>query len=248
MAGDLLGKRSGTTQINSSQSPWPVQQPYLTDVFSQAQGLYNKGAYSGPFAGQSNPYSQMAQQYATDPNSLTAQSGNQLSSTISGQYLSPDSNPYLRASVEDALGLAGSAFAKQYGGAAGNNLGNSGYQESLARGLGAVATNAYSGAYGQERQNQLNAAAIAPGVDQQRLAALYGADARTQLEAQAQQQAYMSPWSNLANYRNAIAGNYGATATTEQPYFNNQAANALGLGLSGMQAYGLGKDFGWWGV
>jgi hypothetical protein len=45
---------------------------------------------------------------------------------------------------------------------AGQNLDNSGYQEALARGLGGVATNAYSNAYGQERQNQQAAAGMIP--------------------------------------------------------------------------------------
>lgn len=221
MSGNLFKGSTGTTQTQSA--PWSVQQPYLADTFAQAQGLYNRGPYQSPFT------SSIIQQ-GTNPNSATALGQQQLASTIQGNYLTPDTNPYLKASVQDALGLAGSTFAGQYGGPAGANLNNSGYQEALARGLGAVATNAYSNAYQQERGNQLAASQAAPGIDQGRIANLNAADL-------AAQQAYMSPWSNLANYRNAVAGAYGGTQQT--PYFTNPASNAIGLGIGAGTIYSL---------
>src|SRR6185312_1689486 len=166
--GSLLSKgggSSGSTTTTQNTSPWTGVQPYLLDLFKQSQGVANRT----PFDYAASPFTTQAQnltvQKALDPNSLVGQSQGLLGNTISGQYLSPDSNPYLKASVQDALGLAGSAFAKQYGGPAGQNLGNSGYQEALARGLGATATNAYSNAYNTERQNQLQATQLAPSMD-----------------------------------------------------------------------------------
>lgn len=230
MSGSLFGGSAKTVQTSSNTSPWAPQQPYLQDVFGQAQNLFNRGSYQSPFLSQ-------MQQQGTDPNSATALGQRQLSSTIQGNYLTPDSNPYLKSSVQDALGLAGSAFAGQYGGAGGNNLGNSGYQEGLARTLGQVATNAYGQAYGQERQNQLAASQAAPGVDMGRLGMINAADMATQ-------QAYMSPWSNLANYKNAVSGNYGGQTQAQEPYSSNPLANILGLGLGG---FGLGKGLGLFG-
>jgi hypothetical protein len=162
--------------------------PYLSYGLGQAQNIYNANQ------NQSNPTFNAGEGYLQD--------------TLGGKYLSPDSNPYLRESVNNALGLAGSAFASQYGGAAGQNLDNSGYQEALARGLGGVATNAYSNAYGQERQNQQAAAGMIPA-----------------FSSFAAQQPYMG----LQNYMAAINpalqfGNQSQSGTqqNQQPYYHEQ--------------------------
>lgn len=230
----IFGGGGSTVNTVQNADPWSGVQPYLHDLFGQAQGLANRA----PFGYQASPYTQQAQQLtaqkALDPNSLTAQSQGVLGNTISGQYLSPDSNPYLKSSVQDALGLAGSAFAKQYGGAAGQNLGNSGYQEALARGLGATATNAYSNAYQNERQNQLQATQLAPSMDYANLHALGGVGAQQEARAQSQ---YNSPFQNLQAYQQMISGQGGGTTQGQSPYFTNPLANALGLGLGGTALY-----------
>lgn len=228
MSGSLFGGKSSntTTTQNTVSDPWSAQQPYLKDVFGGAQNLYNAGPYQGPYLGPNSGYSAQGQQMASD---------------IATGKIGPNinDNPYFQASMKDALGMAGSAFAGQYGGAAGQNLGNSGYQESLARGLGATATNAFSNAYQSQLGNMYQGAnaLMQAGTSQ---------ETRGDAQAMAQQQAFMSPWSNLANYRNAIAGNYGGTSsgTTQSPYFTNPAANALGMGAAGMGIFGMGKSFG----
>lgn len=198
--GGLFGTEQGTVPYNnsfnntSSSTPAAFAMPYLTHGLEQAQSIYD--ANQSPSMGLTNS----AQGYLQD--------------SISGKYLSPDSNPYLKASVTDALGQAGSAFAGQFGGAAGQNLNNSGYQEALARGLGGVATNAYSNAYGQERQNQQAAAGMIPA-----------------FSSFAAQQPYMG----LQNYMSAISpalqfGNTtnAGTQQNQQPYFQNNTATTLG--------------------
>jgi hypothetical protein len=163
----LFGTSKGT--MSTTNSPWAPAQQHYKNIFADAQSLYNKGP---------------------------TQAQGVLSDTISGKYLNPSSNPFLAQSVNDALGLAGSAFAGQYGGAAGSQLGNSGYQEGLARTLGNVATNAYSQNYGQERQNQMAALSMDPA------------------------------WANLQQYKSAITTPFG---TQQQPYFQNNTANTLGI-------------------
>jgi hypothetical protein len=203
----------GSTQTTSSAAPWEAAQPYLRDLFGRA----NTQSYMGSQA------EDLMKQRALDPNSLTAQAQGQLGQTISGQYLSPDSNPYLRASVQDALGLAGSTFAGQYGGAAGQNLGNSGYQEALARGLGATATNAYSNAYGQERQNQLNAMQMAPSLGNADLAQLAAAE--------------QMPWQRFQSLQQLLSGAGGGSSSTQTPYYTNPMATAMGMGIGGLSLY-----------
>jgi hypothetical protein len=244
MSSDLFDSARGRPELQdrtASQSPWGPQQGYLTDVFNQGQNLYNQG----PTNYQASPLTTQAQSIVSglnnDPNSLYAQSQRQLGDTISGKYLDPNTNPFLSSSVNDALGLAKTQFAGLYGGPAGQNVGNTGFQEQLARTLGQVATNAYSGAYGQERQNQLNAAQLGGQFD------LSQANALSQLGQQdlaLQRMNALSPWANLAGYQGAVAGNYGGTSTGQFPW-NDQLFNQVSGGL---QAYnnngGFAQDFG----
>lgn len=247
MSGNLFDQQGTDT---TKKSPWGQQAQYLDYGFQRANNLYNQGPYKGPFIGEASPYTAQAQQMlaqkAMDPNSLSAASQRQLGSTIAGDYLNPSSNPHFSAAVNDALGQAKTSFMSQYGGSAGSNLGNTGFQEALARGLGATATNAYANQYNNERQNQMAAVGMAPQYDYLQANALFGAgqsqEARSQLEADAQQQEYMSQWNNLANYLNAVKGDYGATVDT--PSHSNMLGTLTGTGLAG---YGFGRGMGWWG-
>lgn len=298
-----MGGGGQTVNTVQQADPWKGVQPYLTDMFSRANYLSNRGwtpaaqtgapmpaaapAQSQPvfmsfgpegepkyeladgtrvpgpnFApptqggpqspgeftdvnavlAQQSPYTLQAQQAmvqrAQDPNSLIGRSQSQLSSTIAGNYLSPETNPFFKSAVEDALGLAGSAFAKQYGGAAGGNLGNSGYQEGLTRTLGQLATNAYAGEYGRERQNQLNALQLAPAFQNADIGQLAQVGALEEARRQAELDA---PFNQLRQYQGLISGQPGGTTSGQQPYFSNPLANALGLGLGGVGLYnGLG--------
>lgn len=237
-----MGGVGASTNTVQKSDPWVNQQPYLQQGFQQANNIYQQG----PFNYAASPYTTQAQnltaQKAQDPNSLVGQSQSMLGNTISGQYLNPSSNPFFKASVQDALGQASSAFAGQYGGQAGNNLGNSGYQEALARGLGAAATNAYSNQYNTERQNQLSASQLAPSMDYANLNQL--ANVGAQQESRAYQQ-YQAPWQNLGNYNSMINGQYGSQ--TEKPYFYNPMANAMGLGLGGLALYNGASNAGLFG-
>jgi hypothetical protein len=223
----VFGGGGGQT-VNTVQKsdPWIGQQAFLMDQFQKGADLGGRT----PFGYAASPYTQQAQQLvaqrALDPNSLTGRAQGVLGDTISGKYLDLSTNPAL----QDALGLAGSAFAKQYGGQAGQNLGNSGYQEALARGLGGVAAQAYN----TERQNQLQATQLAPSMDYANLQALGGVGAQQEARAQSQ---YNSPWENLANYQRAITGQFGGTTSGQTPYFTNPLANALGLGIGGLGLY-----------
>jgi len=59
------------------------------------------------------------------------------------------------------------------------------------------------------------------------------------------QQQINAPWQLLNNYSNLIQGQYGGNTSTTQPYFQNQAAGALGGALGGAS---LGSSFGPWGT
>jgi hypothetical protein len=197
----LFGTSQGVVPYNNSFSNTstfnPFSASYMPGAIAGAQSVFNSGG-----------------------NGLFGQAQDLTSRTLAGDYLNPNSNPFLASSVKDALGLAGSAFAGQYGGSAGTNLGNTGYQEGLARTLGNVATNAYSNAYQNERQNQLAAIPFAASL----------------------------PYANVSGYESALAPGltYGTTTASgtgqnQQPYYQNNTANTLGALLGGATA---GKLFG----
>lgn len=179
----LFGTDKGTIDTHATNSPWAGVQPYLLDLFQRGQGAVNT------------------------PSPLAAQASNAVGGMLSPEFLNPSSNPAFAGAVSDAIGQAKSAFAGQYGGPAGQNLGNSGYQEALARGLGSVATNAYADQYNKNLSAQLGAISAAPGVE-----------------------ASASPFANLERYKSLLAAGLPfSQSTNQQPYYQNKTAQTLGI-------------------
>lgn len=245
----LFGSSQGgttTTVQTNGMAPW------VTDAANRAANLANNGAYSGPFIAAQSPTTQQAydltSRYATQGSPGQAL----LNNYASGQYLDPRSNPYFSTAVADALGQTQSALNSQYGGAAGANLNNSGFQENMARTLGNVANTAYANQYNQNVAQQQQAAQIGQNLQYQNLAALQGVgsaqDQYNQAAIQAQQQQFYSPWTPVQNYAAILAGTPSAGQSTSSPYFTNPAATALGLGIGGVSLYNMGKTAGLWGA
>lgn len=226
------GKQQTATQTND---PWRGQQPYLQDLFGQARGLYyggnaptptgvNAPSYSGPFSGLINKAlgqvytpsfgSSPVPQQSVNP--LYGMAEREFGKTISGDYMRPDTNPYLRDTVNLALDQTRSKVNSQFGG---NNFGSSAHQEWLAKNLANTALPIYAQNYDTERGRQLAAAGGAPNI------AEAAADA---------------PWQNLRRYQSIVGGSgYGGTSQTSQPLYKNSLANAAGLGLGGYAVAGL---------
>lgn len=191
-----------------------------------------------------------------------------LSNTLSGSYLSPDSNPYLKATVGRAMDDTATKVNAQFNSAGG--YGGSAHQETVARELGNLANQMYgqnyiaergnqmqaanlaSGEFAQERANQMRAIGMSPQLgaeDYKDASALLGVgDVFGQREQNMLNQQY-EDWNKAINYpyqqldvlSNAIAGSTGgrSTQTTQgAPVQFNPASNAIGGGLLG---YGLGS-------
>jgi hypothetical protein len=237
-------KPKGSSQSQTSSEPWGAQQPYLQDIFQRAQGLSG-----GSTVGQQSPYTQQAIQRLAGtaaPGSITNQSLGEWGKTINGDYLSADSNPYLKGAVDKALGEVQGRVNSQFGVHGGNNFGSSGHQEWLGRNLAETALPIYAQNYQQERGRQLNAAQLGPTMDTAGVAGLQQAGGITD----AYQQALVdSPWNALQRYQGLVTGNYGGQGTANTPYFGSSAAlGALGGGMAGMGIYSQGKQAGLWGA
>lgn len=80
--------------------------------------------------------------------------------TLSGKYMSPDSNPYLKQNVQTAMDQAMGSINSQFNkpGA----FGGTAHQGVASKQLGNIAAQMYGQNYANERQNQLNAWSAAP--------------------------------------------------------------------------------------
>lgn len=261
----------------STSAPWGPQQGYLQYGFQQAQDLYKKGGpqvYNkstvAPFS--ANTQAGLNQVAATakagTPVAQSAQ--NQVDATLKGDYL--NSNPYLDAmynqaasavtrnytdavapSIQANFGLSGRGGSNSYY----NALDSS--QQQLGQQLGGLASNIYGQNYANERQNQMQAASLAPQTAQ-----LNYYDASQLLNAGGMQDTYNQnvlndtvnrfnqqqnrPWDALGRYNQMINGSYGSTNT--QPVYQNNTARNFGLAAAGvgtgMEIYDWGKGNGWW--
>lgn len=263
----------------TTSAPWGPQQGPLQFGFNEARRLYNQGGpqvYNKPTVA---PFSANTQA-GLGQIAATAQAGtpvadsaqNQVNATLQGDYL--NSNPYLDAmynqasqavtrnyseavapSIQANFGLAGRGGSNAYG----NALDSS--QAQLGQQLGGLAANIYGGNYANERQNQMNAAQLAPQTAQ-----LNYFDSSQLLNAGGMQDTYNQnvlndkvnrfnqnqerPWDALGRYNQMINGQYGGTSTQPQ-YGQNPWATALTLGTGaiglGQEAFGLGRNLGLWG-
>lgn len=259
----------------STTAPWGPQQPYLQKGFAEADKLYKQGGpkvYSGstvsPFSAntQAGLNSIAATAQAGTPVAGSAQT--QVNDTLQGDYL--NSNPYLDAMYNQAASSVTRNYSEAVApqlqanfGLAGRGGSNSYFnamdasQQQLGQQLGGLASNIYGQNYANERQNQMNAAQMAPQTAQ-----LNYYDASQLLNAGGMQDTYNQnvlndkvnrfnqqqnrPWDALGRYNQMINGSYGSMNT--QPVYGNSTAQNLGLGIAGGSAiYDYGKSQGWWG-
>lgn len=254
----------------STTAPWGPQQPYLTYGFNRARNLYDTGGpqyYPGstvaPLSTQTragiDQYTQTAQQGT--PVAQSAQ--DQVNATLQGDYL--NSNPYLDAMYNNAASAVTRNYSEAVAPSIAANFGLSGRsgsnmafanamdtsRDTLSRNLGGMAANIYGGNYANERQNQMQAAGMAP-----QTAGLNYFDANQLLQAGALRDDYLQrvrndrvnrwnfdqerPYDALGRYQQMIQGTYGGTST--QPVYGNSTLQNIGMGmgiLGGAQELGV---------
>lgn len=178
LCGGKGGGGSTSTQTVTKSDPWSGQQPYLTDVFSKAQGQYNTGVPSyfpgstvTPFSPETQQAMAMQSARATNGSPIMAAGGQQLTDTLQGDYLTSNpafsllnsnaqgdylnKNPYIDQTVDRALGKVRGSLDSQF--AQGGRYGSGLHQTALAGAYGDTAASMYGQNYANERQNQLGA-------------------------------------------------------------------------------------------
>lgn len=194
-----------TTQVTEAPA---YLQPYLKDVASQAQNIYQPGITP-------DVQSAITQAQATPQIGQAGVQG--LQNTAQGNYLygGPGFNAALDAATRRIMPQIQSGFARA--GRGGSGLEHTAETQALA--------DAFANQYGQERGMQQQAQMALPGLAQQQ--GMYGVNL-AQLPQQIQQ-------ANLGNYANIISGmNRGGTTTQNQTNYQNKGAGALGGALGGI--------------
>jgi hypothetical protein len=227
----------GTGRSTSASEPWSQQIPYLKKLFSEASNLYDKSLTYLPEGWSSSdtvawftPEQQTAQgmvsNRALTGSSLLSNAQNALENTVSGSYLSPDTNPYLRYYVDQATKavmpkLDNSAIqAGRYGSGAWSDL-----KSDVAS---QVANEIYGGAYKDERQNMMDALKYGIGYSREdyydpAMLAAVGEEKQSYdqslIDAAVEEHQFnqYADWWKAAQYKNLISGDYGGQAESTYP-------------------------------
>ena len=270
MGGGSGGGGGNTTTVQQAD-PWKGQQPYLTELFELAQDFYNNGTFAPDYFPKSTsaPISDAMLESidkqirrASDGSPLIRAAQDQLTSTMSGEYLNnnpfmdTDGNPYLDDMVARAIGQTNAGVASNA--ATAGRYGSGAFHAAANDAAGNIATQMYGQAYDNdqnralaawtnERDNQMKGMLFAPDLannDYTDLAAL--------AEAGTAQENYWQEWLNqdidrwnyeqnkwpaaLETYANLIQGNYGMSGTSKTS--GSSRTNPLGSAASGALAGG----------
>ena len=230
------GNPSSVTSTTSSE-PSDFVKPYLTEAFGQAQNLFQSAVPNyypnqtyADFAPETSAALNLATQRATQGNPLLGASQNEINNILSGQYLSPTSNPYSQALYDQMAGDVTAGVQSQFSKA--GRLGSGANQEVLASELGNIANQVYGSQYQQERQNMLGAAQMAPQLAQADYADIQA------LGGVGQQREAMDmakPYYKLREYLASVGSPYAQNVSQTQPVFRNTGAGLLGGAMAGGQ-------------
>lgn len=166
-----MGKGGGTDKVKQTSEPWGPAQPHLEEVLRRAEELYNQGAGTGYYPGQTyiDPSRDtLAAQAAIRNRALSGSpmlgaAEQNLTSTLQGDYLSAG-NPYFEQMAGRVTNQVLPNIQGMFGGA--GRAGSAGNAEAVARGLGdSIGALAYQN-FNDERQRQMQGLTLAPGIEQ----------------------------------------------------------------------------------
>jgi hypothetical protein len=261
MKGKSGGGGGGGTQVQKTV-PWDGQQPYLKDVFGQAQNNYRSGGpeYFGgqtyaDLSGQTNNALGMMENRAMSGSPLNDGAKDLVQSTMNGDYL--NSNPYLDQMFQQGADKIKGNVNAQFSSA--GRTGSGAHAGRMYEEQGDLYNNMYGGQYQQERKNQLAAATLAPGLaqndyaDMDRLAKVGSVYEGQNQKGINEDMARFNHYENLADenlakYVAAIQGNYGGTSTTTSKDSGGGKDWLAGAAGGAMTGLGLGEGMGLTGM
>tara|TARA_R110001599_G_scaffold103601_1_gene263719 strand:+ start:171 stop:983 length:813 start_codon:yes stop_codon:yes gene_type:complete len=258
-----MSKGSNPTNVTTttSQEPSDFISPYITQGMNAAQDLFESGTPSyypnqtyADFAPETIAAQDMIIQNVAQGSPLLGQAQGEVSNILSGNYLSPTSNPYTQGLYNQMAGDVTAGVQSQFSKA--GRLGSAANQEVLASELGQLANQVYGDQYNQAQNQMMNAIQLAPGLEQANyndIAALAGVGQQNEAMQMAEIQDAINafdfqqqqPFYTLNQYLGQMGSNVPTTTYNTQPVFQNAGAGILG---GAMQGYNLGQNFGMGGL
>ena len=258
-----MSKGSNPTNVTTttSQEPSDFISPYITQGMNAAQDLFESGTPSyypnqtyADFAPETIAAQDMIIQNVAQGSPLLGQAQGEVSNILSGNYLSPTSNPYTQGLYNQMAGDVTAGVQSQFSKA--GRLGSAANQEVLASELGQLANQVYGDQYNQAQNQMMNAIQLAPGLEQANyndIAALAGVGQQNEAMQMAEIQDAINafdfqqqqPYYTLNQYLGQMGSNVPTTTYNTQPVFQNAGAGILG---GAMQGYNLGQNFGMGGL
>lgn len=256
-----MSKSSGRTQTQTAtsqqnQAPWGPAQSYLTDIMARGSQYANKSPNQlvSPFSPQSQQAMALTEQRALRGSPVMSEANRFTQSNLRGDYLNPDSNPYLPYYMKRGMQGIMPGINATFG--AGGRTGSGAHAMALGQGAGDLAAQLYGGAYEADRGRQMQSMLFAPQLaanDYQDINALLGVGGNVESRAQ---QLMDSPYNQLSRYAGLVGNGFGSTgsgtSSTSIPMTSNPLAGALGGAMAGGQLGstlgGVGSAFGPWGA
>ena len=273
----LLGLMdSGDDKVTTQQQLPSFLQPYAPlyaqQGYNLSQAPYNPYPFEtvAPFTQDQNAAMDMVRQRSMSGSPVVNAAQQQTLNTINGDYLNPQTNPYLQQTFDTAADRVTDAFSRGtaaqtdsrfaqshgYGGSAWNEA-QQANQTALGDSLGGLAANIFGNNYAQERSRQQQASQFAPnlaaqdyrdaeallnvGGMQQGLGQAYLSD-----DAQRFAQAQQYPYQQFQTFGQLFNPNLGSNTTQTQPGVS-PVSGLLGGALGGLGIYNSGQQAGIWG-
>ena len=270
--GSSSSRPSGVSQTVVSNNPPAFQQPYIERGFEAAERLFEtprtfyEGSTVVPFSTQPQAGLDAMETRATAGSPLVTGAQDLTAATMRGDYLSPDTNPYLKSAMDAATRPMTEAFTQDVMpgiNAAFSSAGRygSGLQanqqarasEDYLQALGDVGSRMAYSNYADERGRQVDAATAAPAMaeldylDPSRLIDIGGAYegmAGRELQEDVDRQRFAEDEERirLGEYLPQVTGGSYSTQTTDQPIYSDDTSRYLGYGAAGAGI--LGSLFG----
>ena len=220
------GSSGGNTQQQTGVTPYAPAQPALNQIISEAGNLYNQGvAASGYVAPTQQTLTGLAQQEA-----MAGAANQQLTDTLSGNYLNPFLSPLLQKTASDIATNVNAQFS-----GAGRTPGSPMNQNQIVTQVAQAALPLAFGEYGQERNRQLQIASRAPSLF----------TTGRQLEQLTREQ-NLAPFQSLQQYSGIVSPIAAGFPVTNQQVNTraNPLTTAMGGALIGSAIPGIGPLIG----
>lgn len=160
----VFGGKKKSSKVSSSGTsdydPWDVAIPHLQDYLGDTAQLYDKTPLFSPLELEGyDSLRGVVNSGATALNPAIAENNR----TLSGEYLTPDSNPYIADIAKRIAGLASSTSNATFGGSGRTGSGLAGYYSG--KGAADAAGELYFDNYNNERARMGSAVGMAPSLE-----------------------------------------------------------------------------------